>query len=52
MVAGYALYELALFGGAYAATAIPMNLVQWVGCTIVAAVIYHAVNRIKAHITG
>ncbi|MDR0862836.1 MAG: ECF transporter S component [Oscillospiraceae bacterium] len=49
MVAGYALYELALFGGAYALTAIPMNLVQMVGCSVVATVVYPVARRVKLH---
>lgn len=47
MTAGYALYELALFGTAYAVASIPYNLIQWVGSTAVAAVLYPIVTRLR-----
>jgi uncharacterized membrane protein len=46
MTGGYALYELAVFGGAYALANIPYNLIQWGGSAAIAAALYPAANRI------
>ena len=29
MVAGYGVYELVIFGTAYAVTSLPFNMIQW-----------------------
>ena len=47
MIAGYFLYELALFGSMYAVTALPANAVQYVACAAGAVAIYFAMIKIK-----
>jgi uncharacterized membrane protein len=46
MTAGYALYETAVFGFAYAVVSLPFNLIQWAGSIIVAIVLYPMAARI------
>ncbi|MPN19073.1 hypothetical protein SDC9_166439 [bioreactor metagenome] len=45
MALGYALYEVALFGGAYALAALPFNLLQWGGSAAAAILLYPAAKR-------
>lgn len=52
MTAGYALYELILFGAAYAVVSIPYNLIQFAGSVAVAAVLYPIVTRLRATIAA
>ncbi len=48
MVSGYALYELLLFGPAYAAAALPFNFLQAGGSCAVSAVFFPAAGRLYA----
>jgi uncharacterized membrane protein len=47
MVVGYALYEAALFGGAYALAALPFNLVQLAANAVVSAALFGLIKGIK-----
>lgn len=47
MTVGYAVYELCLFGFAYAATSAPYNLAQWGGNIAVALILYPAAVRLQ-----
>lgn len=46
MTGGYALYEMAVFGMAYALVSIPYNLMQWAGSVIIAVIFFPALDRI------
>jgi uncharacterized membrane protein len=46
MTAGYAVYEAAVFGFAYAAGALPYNLLQWGGSVAVSIVLFPAAKRL------
>jgi uncharacterized membrane protein len=50
MVGGYALFEFAYFGSAYALSALPFNAMQGAGGVIAAAVCRPAVRRAAAYI--
>lgn len=47
MTVGYALYEIAVFGMAYAAASLPFNFVQWVGSGVIAVVLFPVVTRLS-----
>jgi uncharacterized membrane protein len=47
MTAGYGIYEYFVFGFAYAAGSLPMNILQWLGGTVIAAALYPAVRRLS-----
>jgi uncharacterized membrane protein len=50
MTAGYALFEYAMFGAAYAiAGMIPFNLIQWFGGWAASLILYPAAKRIARH---
>lgn len=46
MTAGYFLYELLLFGFAYAVPALPYNLIQWGGSLVIALALFPALRRV------
>jgi uncharacterized membrane protein len=46
MTAGYALYETAVFGLAYALTSLPYNLLQWAGSVAAALLLFPAARRV------
>jgi uncharacterized membrane protein len=48
MTAGYGIYEYAFFGPAYAAASLPMNVLQWLGGTLIASALYPAVRELSA----
>ena len=47
MTAGYGLYELAVFGSAYALGSLPFNLIQWVGGTAAAIILFPIAKRLS-----
>jgi uncharacterized membrane protein len=47
MTLGYAVYETAVFGLAYAIGALPYNLLQWGGSIAAAIVLYPAAKRLS-----
>jgi uncharacterized membrane protein len=47
MVAGYALYEAAVFDWTYALAAIPFNCLQWGGSVAISAALYRAVRKVR-----
>jgi uncharacterized membrane protein len=47
MTVGYAVFETAVFGFAYATTSLPWNIGQWVGNVIVAAALYPLLQRVQ-----
>ena len=47
MTAGYALYELFVFGAAYAIAGVPFNLIQWIGATVIASALFPAAKRLR-----
>jgi hypothetical protein len=47
MTAGYGLYELAVFGGKYAAVSLPFNLIQWAGSAAAAIVLFPVIKRLS-----
>ncbi|MDR0906246.1 MAG: ECF transporter S component [Oscillospiraceae bacterium] len=49
MVAGYALYEAAVFDWAYALGAIPFNCIQWGGSVVISAALYGAVRKVRGN---
>jgi uncharacterized membrane protein len=46
MTAGYALFELAFFGPAYAAASLLPNALQWLGGAAIASALYPAAKRL------
>jgi uncharacterized membrane protein len=46
MTAGYFVYEICVFGIAYALTSVPYNLAQWGGNVVVAAALYPVAGRV------
>jgi uncharacterized membrane protein len=50
MTGGYALFEFAYFGSAYALSALPFNAIQWAGGVIVAAVCHPPVLRAASYL--
>jgi uncharacterized membrane protein len=48
MTAGYGIYEYFFFGFAYAAGSLPLNMLQWLGGTVIAAVLYPAVKHLSS----
>jgi len=50
MAAGYALYELLLFGFAYAAAAFPMNLVQAAGAAVITVCVCPALGKLRGSV--
>jgi len=47
MVVGYGLYELFVFGAAYALTSLPFNLIQWAGGVAVALLLYLPFSKMR-----
>jgi uncharacterized membrane protein len=47
MTAGYAVFEIFVFGFAYALTSVPYNLAQWGGNAVIAILLYPLVVRVK-----
>lgn len=47
MVAGYGIYELFVFGAAYALTSLPFNLIQWGGGVAVALLLYLPFSKMR-----
>ena len=47
MVAGYGVYELFVFGAAYALTSLPFNLIQWGGGVAVALLLYLPFSKMR-----
>jgi uncharacterized membrane protein len=50
MVAGYAIFECIFFGRAYALAALPLNAIQWGGCTAITAAIYTITKKINSYL--
>ncbi|MGI5971523.1 MAG: ECF transporter S component [Oscillospiraceae bacterium] len=50
MTLGYALFEIILFGGAYAISTLPGNLIQWAGSVAVAFALYTVALRLREFI--
>ena len=47
MVAGYGLYEIFVFGTAYALTSLPFNLIQWAGGVGIALLLYVPFSKMR-----
>ena len=47
MVAGYGLYELFVFGAAYALTSLPFNLIQWAGGVGIGLILYMPFSKMR-----
>jgi uncharacterized membrane protein len=47
MVAGYGIYELIVFGTAYALTSLPFNLIQWGGGVGIALLLYLPFSKMR-----
>lgn len=47
MTAGYALFEITVFGFSYAMISLPYNLIQWAGGSIVAIILYPVALRLR-----
>lgn len=47
MTLGYALYETAVFGFAYAISSVPFNLLQWAGSSAAAIVLFPVIKRLS-----
>lgn len=47
MVAGYGVYELFVFGAAYALTSLPFNLIQWGGGVGIALLLYMPFSKMR-----
>jgi uncharacterized membrane protein len=47
MILGYGLYELAVFGAAYALTSLPFNFIQWGGSIVVVFALSPIVKNVR-----
>jgi uncharacterized membrane protein len=47
MVAGYGIYELFVFGSAYALVSLPFNLIQWGGGVAIAFLLYLPFSKMR-----
>jgi hypothetical protein len=47
MTAGYAVFEIFVFGFAYALTSVPYNLAQWGGNVVIAILLYPLAVRVQ-----
>jgi len=50
MLLGYGIYELLVFGGAYAIASLPFNAIQWAGSVVAVLALSPAIQKLRKQI--